>query len=190
MTVEPTDPASAARDAETHSQPRRNPKPKGWLRYLMSALILGGLSLGPRGVTVTLTNETGERLGPVSVRCLGDAAFANWIEPGGTRSLEVCASSDSSIWVGFGPYPDADERVVDLGTYTCSGWTGSVEASVVGPLDSGPHFANVLVTSEPFYSLWTFLPSDRFARGFGTALAFALLWVAGLRLWGSRARGS
>ncbi len=148
---------------------------------ILGALLVA-LSLGPRGVTVTLRNGTGEQLAPVRVFSIGDAASTDWIETEGIRSVTLCPVSDSSIWVAFGVPAAGSERVLDLGCYVFSGAIGSVDATIFGPVRSGPSIGDVAQSQLSYPSVWNLLPQSASARGFGAGAGAVLLLVGLARL--------
>ena len=158
---------------------------RGAWGILLAALLIGGLSLAPRGVEVTVHNMT-DRMLDVRVESGEDVAFIPRLEPGHQGAAVVCPKRDTSIQLAF----DYGERAVvhGLRVYTFHDAIGSASATIVaGDGDSPPTIRHVFHRSG--YSPWSLLPHGLFVRGAGLGLALGLLVAAWISFRFSR-RGS
>jgi len=145
---------------------------------LVVGLLIGGLSLAPRGVEVTVHNRTDRSL-DVRVESGQDVAFIPGIAPGGQGAAEVCPKHDSSIQLAF--HHEGHAVVHDLRVYTFHDAIGSASATIGGGEggDAPPGISNV--SHDSFYSPWSFLPHGLFVRGAGLGLAVGFLlssWIS------------
>ena len=175
---------SAMASEQAISRPFRGRR--GACGLLLSALVIGGLSLAPRGVEVTVHNMT-SRVLTVRVEAGQDVALIRGIEPRQQGTAEICPRHDSSIELAFDFRGQA--VATDLRVYTFSGAVGSASATIVADDDSDAPPSITDVSHDSGYSPWSLLPRGLFVRGAGVGLALGLLMAAWISLRATRSRG-
>jgi hypothetical protein len=145
------------------------------LVLLLAALLLGGLSLAPRGVEVTVRNLTKQTL-VVRVEAGQSLASTLPIAPRGQGTAVVCPSHDSSIQLSVNHFGRL--VVFDLRVYTFHDAIGFASATIEGGDDAStlPRITNIAHDSG--YSVWSFLPHGLYARGCMMGLAVGLVAAA------------
>jgi hypothetical protein len=158
------------------------------MALLLTALVIGGLSLAPRGIDVTVRNMTARTL-VVRVEAGMDVAWTPDIAPRGQGTAVVCPAHDSSIQIAF----DYGGRPVvhDLQVYTFHDAIGSASATVDGGGDAHTLPRITDISHDSGYSTWSVLPHGLFARGWMMGLAVGLVaasWMSVGRLRNSQVR--
>jgi hypothetical protein len=156
------------------------------LALLVAALLIGGLSLAPRGVEVTVHNMT-DSTWVVRVESGRDVAWTPSIAPRGHGTAVVCPAHDSSIQLAINV--DGRPVVHDLRVYTFPDAIGSASATIHGNGDGNAPTRISSVCHDSGYSVWSILPHGLFVRGWMTGLAVGLVcasWISFSASRGSR----
>ena len=152
------------------------------LLALGSAVGLAVLLLWPRGVAVTVRNDSAFDLSDVTVHCRGDARFAAaWLPRGDGTIARLGPAGDSDVWITF--LCEGHPEVVRANVYVWSGARGSLLLSLEGEPWRARVRAEAVEVDDFGMLLLPGAASTRYA-----AAAFLLGFAAGCALIAFRGR--